>query len=109
MFHEELVAPRLLWSETRSVLHEAVWRGEITEELARRSVDSLGRSGIRERAHRRLGETAWRIANDLGHAKTYDSEYLALAELLGCRFVTLDARLRRSAGRLGYVVGPDEL
>lgn len=109
MFEEDLVAPSLLWSEVRSVLHEALWRGDVSEDLARRSLDSLGASGIRERGHRRLGETAWRIANDLGHAKTYDAEYLALAELLGCRFVTLDARLRRSAGRLGYVIGPDEL
>lgn len=45
----------------------------------------------------------------MGWAKTYDAEYLALAELLKCRFVTLDARLRRGADRLGYVVSPGEI
>jgi hypothetical protein len=38
-----------------------------------------------------------------------DAEYLALAHLLDCRLVTLDARLRRGAARLGFVVTPLEL
>jgi len=42
-------------------------------------------------------------------AKTYDAEYVALALLLGTRVVTLDARLRQGADRLGCVVGPHEL
>jgi predicted nucleic acid-binding protein len=109
ILRDALVAPPLLWSEVRSVLHEAVWRGDVSKEQATRSLEAFARSGVRERRHRRLGETAWRIADDLGHAKTYDAEYLALAELLGCRFVTLDRRLRRSADRLGFVVSPAEL
>jgi len=109
LFREDLVAPPLLWSEVRSVLHEAVWRRDVSEEQAKRSLEAFAGSGVRERVHRRLGETAWRIANQLGYAKTYDAEYLALAELLGCRIVTLDRRLRRGADRLGYVVSPNEL
>lgn len=108
-FREELIAPALLWSEVRSVLHEAVWRRDVSEQQALRSLESFARSGVRERGHKRLGVTAWRIASDLGFAKTNDAEYLALAELLGCRFVTLDRRLRRGADRLGYVVGLDEI
>jgi predicted nucleic acid-binding protein len=42
-------------------------------------------------------------------AKTYDAEYLALAGLLRCRLVTIDLRRRRWAGRLGFVVLPNEL
>jgi len=56
-----------------------------------------------------LGAEAWRLANELGLAKTYDAEYLALAHLLECRLVTLDRRLRRGADRLGFVIGPSEL
>lgn len=59
--------------------------------------------------HRRLGATAWEIADRFGLAKTYDAEYLALGRLLDCRVVTLDGRLRRGTAALGYVVGPDEL
>ncbi|HEV8572647.1 MAG TPA: type II toxin-antitoxin system VapC family toxin [Actinomycetota bacterium] len=106
---EQLFAPPLLWSECRSVLHERVWRLELEEELAIRSLDVLQRGPIRARTHGRLGITAWTIAGELGWAKTYDAEYLALAQLLRCRLVTLDARLRRGADRLGFVVGPTEL
>jgi predicted nucleic acid-binding protein len=35
--------------------------------------------------------------------------YVALARILGCRLVTLDARLRRGTTRLGFVIGPTEL
>lgn len=109
MFREELIAPPLLWSEVRSVLHEAAWRRDISEEQARRSMEAFERSAVRERNPKRLGATAWRIADELGFAKTYDAEYLALAQLVGCRFVTLDRRLRRATERLGYVVSPDEI
>ena len=108
-FAEDLVAPPLLWSEVRSALHEAAWRRDVSREQAIRSLQAFERSGIRKRTHRRLGETAWRIADELGWAKTYDAEYLALADLLGCRFVTLDARLRRGGDRLGYVISPHEI
>ena len=109
IFREDLAAPPLLWSEVRSVLHEAVWRRDVSQEQAVHSLEAFARSRVRERRHRRLEETAWRIANELGYAKTYDAEYLALAELLGCRFVTLDRRLRRGADRLGFVVSPSEI
>lgn len=42
-------------------------------------------------------------------AKTYDAEYLSLAGHLGCRLVTLDGRLRKGEGRLGFVIDPSEI
>ena len=108
-FDDELVAPPLMWSESRSVLHEMAWRGEIDPEDAMTTRVRLERSRIRRRDPAKLGAEAWHLANQLGWAKTYDAEYVALAGLLKCRLVTLDARLRRGAARLGYVVGPDEL
>ncbi len=108
-FDDELVAPPLMWSESRSVLHEMAWRGEIHPEDAIATCVRLERSRIGRRAPAKLGAEAWDLANELGWAKTYDAEYVALAGLLKCRLVTLDARLRRGAVRLGYVVGPDEV
>ncbi|TMM12296.1 MAG: type II toxin-antitoxin system VapC family toxin [Actinobacteria bacterium] len=52
---------------------------------------------------------AWQLADELGWAKTYDAEYLALASLLRCQLVTIDARLHRGAARLGLVVAPTDL
>lgn len=105
----DLYAPPLLWSESRSALHEAVWRGVVDAAHGGRAHGNLERLGIERRTHRELGAEAWRIADELGWAKTYDAEYVALARLLGCRLVTIDGRLRRSTDRLGFVVGPLEL
>lgn len=60
-------------------------------------------------APKRLAHAAWDLADEMGWAKTYDANYVALARLLDCRVVTIDARLRRRAARLGIVVGPAEL
>jgi len=106
---EELVAPPLLWSEVRSAIHEAMWRGEIDRDQALLALSRFRGIPVARRTHRRLGDEAWGIADELGLAKTYDAEYLALARLLGGRLVTLDRRLRRGADRLGLVIGPEEL
>jgi predicted nucleic acid-binding protein len=106
---EELLAPPLMWSEFRSGLHEGQWRGAVSPTLAHETLIRLAQSPVLARTHPRLGDEAWRLADALGWAKTYDAEYVALASLLRCRLVTLDARLRRGADRLGFVIGPDEL
>lgn len=105
----ELAAPPLLWSEFRSALQEAKWRGEIDAPRRGLLLGRLAASPIVERRHRKLGGEATRIADELGWARTYDAEFVALASLLGCRLVTLDGRLRRGADRLGFVVTPAEL
>jgi len=102
--HEALVAPPLLWSETRSALHAGAWRGFLTWPLAQESLEILESAPIRALAHERLGAEAWRIADELGWAKTYDAEYLALASLLDCTIATLDRRVARAASALGLTV-----
>lgn len=106
---EELVAPPMLWPEVRSVLHEMQWRGQLTRDVAKASLEAFHAASIDQRNPRGLGQRAWRIADDFGWAKTYDAEYVALAELIGCRLVTLDGRLRRATARLGFVVALDDL
>ena len=104
-----LVAPPLMWSETRSTLHEALWRAELEPDEARSALLQLEGAPVRASRPSRLGEEAWRIADAHGWAKTYDAEYVALAMLLGCRLITADRRLRRATDRLGFVITVEEL
>lgn len=103
------VAPALLWSEASSALRQLVWRERLTEDEARSALSRLLEAKIERRAPRQLYDEAWRVAGELGWAKTYDAEYVALARLLGCRLVTLDGRLRRGASHLIEIIGPTEL
>lgn len=106
---EQLVAPYLMWSEASSVLHELKWRTEIPDELAAIAMERLAAADISPRRPKGLSEEAWRIADRLGWAKTYDAEYLALARLLKCRLLTTDAKLKASGSRVINVIGPCEL
>ena len=107
--NQELCAPPLLWSEATSVLHEMAWRREISAELADIARDRLSHAPMRRQQPRRLHREAWRIADALGWAKTYDAEYVALAGILRCPLLTIDARLAATASRLVDVIGPTEL
>jgi predicted nucleic acid-binding protein len=105
----DLAAPALLWSEVTSVLNEMRWRGEISEDLASAAFARLLAAPIDRCADDRLYTEAREVARELGWARTYDAEYVSLARLLGARLLTRDERLRRGAGRLVTVVGPDEV
>lgn len=109
LLRDELCAPPLMWSESQSALRERVWRGELEGDNTDRARGRLSRVGVKRKTHPRLFDETWRVADELGWAKTYDAEYVALASLLDCRLVTVDGRLRRGADRLGFVVGPTEL
>lgn len=105
----ELVSPRLMWSEARSALHEGAWRGELDARDAWAALARLEAAPVAVAQPARLGSETWRVADAFGWAKTYDAEYVALAQILDCRLVTADARLTRATRRLGFVVGLTDL
>jgi predicted nucleic acid-binding protein len=97
----ELLAPTLLRSQTLSLLHEAVQRGEVAEDMARGHLADFQRLPIRLLGDAVLRRRAWEVATQLGWAGTYDAEYVALTQLQADAFVTLDAKL---AGRVEGLV-----
>ena len=91
----ELLAPTLLRSQTLSALHEAVQRGQLPAEVGRDRLDRVGRLPIRLLGDAVLRRQAWKVADQLGWASTYDAEYIALTQLQADALVTLDAELAR--------------
>jgi predicted nucleic acid-binding protein len=91
----ELLAPTLLRSQTLSALHEAVHTGKLKPDVARERLQRVGRMAIRLLGDAVLRRRAWEIADELGWADTYTAEYIALTQLQGDAFVTLDAKLAR--------------
>ena len=89
-----------------SALRELAWRHEIDAATARSALERLLAGPVEAVAHPELQRTATAVAARLGWAKTYDAEYVALAQLLDIRLVTLDAGLARGAGKEARVVGP---
>lgn len=106
---EQLVAPHLMWSEASSVLHELVWRKEISDDLAETALKRLSEADVSPRRPKGLFDGAWAIAERLGWAKTYDAEYLALARILRCRLLTTDAKLKTAGSKIVGVIGPGDL
>lgn len=92
-----------------SALHAAMWRGELQRAQAEPLLQRALAAPIKRAEPKSLQNESWTLSDEMGWAKTYDANYVALARLLGCRLVTLDARLRRGAGRLGFVIGPTEV
>jgi predicted nucleic acid-binding protein len=92
----ELLAPTLLRSQTLSILHEAVHRGDLPADVARERLAVVGQMRIRLLGDAVLRRRAWEIADRLGWASTYDAEYVALTQLQADALVTLDPELARS-------------
>jgi predicted nucleic acid-binding protein len=89
----ELFAPTLLRSQTLSALHEAVHAGELTDDVAIERLARIQALPIRLLGDAVLRRNAWRLADQLGWASTYDAEYVALTKLQADALVTLDAEL----------------
>jgi predicted nucleic acid-binding protein len=93
----ELLAPTLLRSQTLSALHAAVHRGELEPDVALDHLNRISSMRVRLLGDAVLRRVAWRFADQLGWAETYDAEYLALTKLQADAFVTLDKELARGA------------
>ena len=105
----ELLAPVLFRSQTLSLAHESVRRGEIPANVALAQLEQLWQFKIRLLGDAVLRRLAWKIADRLKWASTYDAEYIALTQLQGDAFVTRDRDLARRVEGIVAVATVDDL
>jgi len=105
----QLLAPTLLRSQTLSMLHEAVQRGDLPADVARDRLARIGRMPIRLLGDAVLRRRAWDLADQLQWASTYHAEYIALTQLQADAFVTRDPELAHSVARVVSTASIDDL
>jgi predicted nucleic acid-binding protein len=105
----DLVAPPLALSEATSTISEMAWRGELPRGRVPASLAFLRAIPLTVTRPDDLSERAWNVASSLGWAKTYNAEYVALAQLLEAPLLTVDVRLARGVGHVVTVLGPSDL
>lgn len=96
----QLVAPTLIRSQLLSLLYRAVRGGGLSRQEAEQQLDYVRGLRLRLLGDRVLQSTAWRIAEQLGWADTYDAEYIALTKLQADALIALDNGFSRTAQQL---------
>jgi predicted nucleic acid-binding protein len=99
----ELVAPALMPFEAANVIRRHELAASIgVDQAAQAHADLLDLSVVLW-PHEVLAQRAWELRKNLS---IYDATYVALAELVDCALVTLDARIARAPGVRCRVVHP---
>jgi predicted nucleic acid-binding protein len=96
----KLVAPTLVRSQALAALYEAARRGEISAAQGIERVTRINSLKVRFLGDKVLQRKAWKVADMLGWATTYDAEFVALTQLQADIFVTSDDDLARNVSGL---------
>lgn len=101
---EPLAAPHLMPVEVANVLRRSAAVGDITADTASLAHGDLLTLRVELFPYDACAARVWELR---ANVTAYDAWYVALAESLGARMATLDARLRRSSGpRCAFVASP---
>ena len=105
----ELLAPTLLRSQVLSTLHEAVQRGDLTDEVARDRLAKVNRIKIRLLGDAVMRRKAWELADQLGWWETFGAEYVALTQLQADALITLNSDFAHAVEGVVKVASVDDL
>jgi predicted nucleic acid-binding protein len=100
-----VIAPSLLRYELTAVLRKKIYRGQLSEEIAKAALSAaLSLTMVEYVDLAVLHSHALEIACRYGLPTAYDAHYLALAEIKECGFWTADRRLYHQVSeKLPYV------
>jgi len=92
----ELIAAPLFHAEVTSVLREQVYFRSLLPEEGEEAFSSYLDIGVRSIDDPEVQKKAWELAKKFNLPRTYDMQYLAVAELENCELWTNDKRLANS-------------
>jgi len=92
---EPLAAPHLMPVEVANILRRAAQAKDLSEDLASLAHTDLLQLRVELFPYEPLAERVWELRGSL---TPYDAGYVALAESLEARLMTLDFRLARASG-----------
>jgi predicted nucleic acid-binding protein len=98
--NESLHAPHLLDLEVGQVLRRLVREGKVSTNRADQAIEDLLDLRITRYPHFVLLPRIWRLRHNLS---AYDAAYVVLAENLGARLLTRDARLASASGHTASI------
>lgn len=90
-----LHAPHLIDLEVAQVLRRFVREGDLDRAGAEVMLGALRGLDLERHGHEPLLDRIWALRSNM---TAYDASYVALAEALGARLLTCDARLARAPG-----------
>lgn len=91
--NSQIAAPTLLHYEIVAAMRKWVHRGALTTPEAIKKRDILLAQPVQLMVDKKLLRRGFELATHFNRPTAYDSQYLAVAERLGCEFWTADERL----------------
>lgn len=101
---EILSAPCLLKSELTAVVRKVVYQQRMTSEQGHKLLEQLLLYPISLYEDDALLKDAYTLAVQFNRPRAYDTQYIALAQRLGCAFWTADERLVNSVKSVNHKI-----
>ncbi|MDQ3716019.1 MAG: type II toxin-antitoxin system VapC family toxin [Actinomycetota bacterium] len=92
---EALAAPHLMPAEVANILRRLSRTGELSADVAALAYADLAQLRVEFFPYEPFSERIWALRDNV---TAYDAWYVALAEWLDARLITLDAKLSRASG-----------